>query len=104
MLVQKFKKFRKCLNSKRNEISEDDRQSCIGSEGSMDSSSICLDTIAEDLDEVSVILKCICINFFFVNRKINFQILVLVFNFYLEIILKKNIHIMFHNYSSIKKF
>uniref|UniRef100_A0A915DIB9 Uncharacterized protein n=1 Tax=Ditylenchus dipsaci TaxID=166011 RepID=A0A915DIB9_9BILA len=54
LLVQKFKKYRKCLLSKRNGIdSEDDRQSCVGSEeGSLDSSSLTgLDTIAEDLDE-----------------------------------------------------
>ena len=51
--MQKFKKFRKCLTAKRSQTGdEEDKQSCIGSEGSMeDSISVGLDTIAEDFDE-----------------------------------------------------
>ncbi|KAI1725488.1 hypothetical protein DdX_02147 [Ditylenchus destructor] len=52
LLVQKFKKYRKLLLSKRNGTDDDDRQSCFdGSECSADSNSLALDTIAEDLDE-----------------------------------------------------
>ena len=51
LLVQKFKRLKKCL-SKQNGENDDDRQSNYGSEGSGESCSISLDTITEDLDEV----------------------------------------------------
>uniref|UniRef100_A0AC34PV11 Uncharacterized protein n=1 Tax=Panagrolaimus sp. JU765 TaxID=591449 RepID=A0AC34PV11_9BILA len=47
LLVQKFKRMKKCLARK---MDDDDRQSSYGSEGSAESS-INLDTITEDIDE-----------------------------------------------------
>ncbi|KAH7732156.1 Protein C14H10.2 a [Aphelenchoides avenae] len=49
LLVQRFKKLKRCVASSKRTGLDDDNHSCIGSEGSMDSSM--LDTITEDLDE-----------------------------------------------------
>ena len=57
LLVQKFKRMRKCLVKK---TEDEDKQSSFGSEGSAESS-FNLDTIAEDIDEVSFLCGLMCI-------------------------------------------
>lgn len=52
MLVQKFKRLRKCISSRRNGDTEEDRQSSFGGSDCSAESSISLNTITEDLNEV----------------------------------------------------
>lgn len=57
LLIQKFKRMKKCLIKKSD---DDDRQSSYGSEGSTESY-INLDTITEDIDEVCFNFNyCLC--------------------------------------------
>ncbi|VDK42711.1 unnamed protein product [Anisakis simplex] len=53
LLVQKFKRLRKCVLPRRNGESEDDRQSSFGGSDCSAESSISLDTITENFSEVS---------------------------------------------------
>ncbi|KAM3727150.1 Janus kinase and microtubule-interacting protein [Dirofilaria immitis] len=51
LLVQKFKRLRKCISSRKNGESEEDRQSLFGGSDCSAESSISLNTITEDLNE-----------------------------------------------------
>ncbi|VIO85801.1 Conserved hypothetical protein, putative [Brugia malayi] len=51
LLVQKFKRLRKCISSRKNGETEEDRQSSFGGSDCSAESSISLNTITEDLNE-----------------------------------------------------
>ncbi|VDK68351.1 unnamed protein product [Onchocerca ochengi] len=51
LLVQKFKRLRKCISSRKNGETEEDRQSLFGGSDCSAESSISLNTITEDLNE-----------------------------------------------------
>lgn len=64
LLVQKFKRLRKCISSRKNGESEEDRQSSFGGSDCSAESSVSLNTITEDLNEVCKFEKYSIVSYF----------------------------------------